>query len=87
MGEDLRAAALEALVFARSQGVAVDGGPVAKASAFMAQALANPSRFKWCSSDALCKARLRFEALTRSGFCSNSSPVTYPCPLKTALPE
>jgi alpha-2-macroglobulin len=57
------AAALEALVFARAQGVAVDGGAVAKASGFMAQTLANPGRFKWCSTDALCKARLRFEAL------------------------
>ncbi|MBV8499726.1 MAG: alpha-2-macroglobulin family protein, partial [Candidatus Eremiobacteraeota bacterium] len=57
------AAALEALVFARAQGVAVDAGSVAKASSFMAQALANPGRFKWCAADALCKARLRFEAL------------------------
>ncbi len=56
------AAALEGLVFARTQGVAVDAGAVGRAANFMAQALANPGRFKWCS-DALCKAQLRFEAL------------------------
>jgi uncharacterized protein YfaS (alpha-2-macroglobulin family) len=57
------AAALEGLVFARTQGVAVDAGAVSKASSFLAQALANPGRFKWCATDALCKAQLRFEAL------------------------
>ncbi len=56
------AAAVEGLVFARARGVTIDPGVVAKASSFMAQALANPGRFKWCS-DALCKAQLRFEAL------------------------
>ncbi|MBV8196775.1 MAG: Ig-like domain-containing protein [Candidatus Eremiobacteraeota bacterium] len=57
------ASALEALTFARKLGVAIDPTTVGKASDFMAQVLANPGRFKWCSTDQLCKARLRFEAL------------------------
>ncbi|HXO16882.1 MAG TPA: alpha-2-macroglobulin family protein, partial [Candidatus Dormibacteraeota bacterium] len=57
------AAALTGILFARAHGVAVDSGAVARAVAFMARALANPGVFKWCSTDALCKAQLRFEAL------------------------
>jgi uncharacterized protein YfaS (alpha-2-macroglobulin family) len=57
------AAALDALFFARGRGVAVDAGALAKAVAYTEQALANPGRFKWCASDALCKAQLRFESL------------------------
>ncbi len=53
---------LEALAFARARGVAVDAGAIRRATDFMAQALANPGRFKWCAN-ASCKARLRFEAL------------------------
>ncbi|MFY9718280.1 MAG: alpha-2-macroglobulin family protein [Candidatus Cybelea sp.] len=56
------AGALDALVFARAHGVSIDSGAIARAAGFMSQALANPSRFKWCR-DALCKAQLRFEAL------------------------
>jgi hypothetical protein len=54
--------ALEALAFAQAHGVAVDSGVVSRAQAFVAQSLANPSRYKWCD-DAHCKAQLRFEAL------------------------
>ena len=57
------AAALDALIFARDHGVAIDSSAVARAAGFMAQVLANPGRFKWCANDALCKVRLRFEAL------------------------
>ncbi len=57
------AAALEAMLFARAHGVTVGNGAVGRAVTFMTQALANPGRFKWCASDALCKAQLRFEAL------------------------
>jgi alpha-2-macroglobulin len=57
------ASALDALVFARAQKVAVNSSAVTRAADFMAQALANPARFKWCASDQFCKARLRFEAL------------------------
>ncbi len=56
------AGAVDALVFARAHGVTVDAAAVGRAANFMAQALTNPGRFKWCS-DALCKAQLRFEAL------------------------
>ena len=56
------AGALDALLFARAQGVRVDGSAVSQGIGFMTQALANPERFKWCN-DALCKAQLRFEAL------------------------
>ena len=56
------AAALDALLFARAHGVRVDANAVSQGIGFMSQALANPGRFKWCN-DALCKARLRFEAL------------------------
>ncbi|MEO6836195.1 MAG: alpha-2-macroglobulin family protein, partial [Candidatus Tumulicola sp.] len=62
--------ALDALLFARARGVAVDSAAVARARAFTAQALANPGRFTWCASDPRCKAQLRFEALwslARSG--------------------
>jgi uncharacterized protein YfaS (alpha-2-macroglobulin family) len=61
------AGALEALVFARNHGVTVDSGAVSRASAFMTQALANPGRFKWCASEPLCKAQLRFDALWALG--------------------
>ncbi len=61
------AGALEALIVARTRGVRVDSGAVSRASAFMTQALANPGRFKWCASDSLCKAQLRFEALWALG--------------------
>ncbi len=54
--------ALDALLFARAHGVAVDTAAASRARAFMAAALANPGRFRWCA-DALCKAQLRFEAL------------------------
>ena len=57
------ASAIDALVFARARAVAIDSRTISNASDFMAQALANPGRFKWCATDALCKARLRFEAL------------------------
>ena len=57
------ASGLEALTFARAQGVGVDSGSVARAAGFMERALANPGLFKWCAGDALCKAQLRFEAL------------------------
>jgi hypothetical protein len=57
------ASAIDALVFARARGVAIDSRVISSASDFMAAALANPGRFKWCATDALCKARLRFEAL------------------------
>jgi uncharacterized protein YfaS (alpha-2-macroglobulin family) len=57
------ASAMDALVFARARGATIDSGAISKASEFMAAALANPGRFKWCASDVLCKARLRFEAL------------------------
>jgi alpha-2-macroglobulin len=57
------AAALDALVFARSHGVSVPSESVSKTSDFMARALANPGLFKWCAGDGLCKAQLRFEAL------------------------
>ncbi|HEX4013876.1 MAG TPA: Ig-like domain-containing protein [Candidatus Cybelea sp.] len=66
-------AALDALLFARAHGVAVDGGAIVQASTFMAQTLANPGRFKWCSN-ALCKAQLRFEALWALG--ANGKPRT-----------
>jgi len=56
-------AALEALSFARAHGVSVDSSAAARATAFVTRALANPGIFKWCASDALCKAQLRFEAL------------------------
>jgi hypothetical protein len=55
--------ALDALLFARAHGVAVDAAAVGRARAFAAQALANPSRFPWCGRDPTCKAQLRFEAL------------------------
>lgn len=55
--------ALEALLFARAHGVAVDSAAIARARTFAAQALANPGRFQWCAPDPLCKARLRFDAL------------------------
>lgn len=57
------ASSLEALVFARDHGVAVDSGAVSRATGFMQQILANPSRYKWCAGDAFCKVSLRFEAL------------------------
>jgi uncharacterized protein YfaS (alpha-2-macroglobulin family) len=57
------ASALDSLAFARAQGVAVDSGAVRSAADFMAQALANPVRFKWCAAYPFCKTRLRFEAL------------------------
>jgi alpha-2-macroglobulin len=56
------ASALDALLFARARGVGVSSGAINRGVSFMAQALANPGRFKWCN-DALCKAQLRFEAL------------------------
>jgi alpha-2-macroglobulin len=56
------AAALNAMVFARSHGVAIDSGVLSRAVALMTRALANPGTFKWCD-DAACKAQLRFEAL------------------------
>jgi hypothetical protein len=56
------AGALDALLFARAQGVRVDTNAVSQGIGFMTQALANPGRFKWCNA-ALCKAQLRFEAL------------------------
>lgn len=57
------AAAFDALIFARSRGVSVDGGTVTRAAAFLNRALANPGVFKWCATDPACKAQLRFEAL------------------------
>ncbi len=54
--------ALDALSFARAHGVAVDSAALARSRAFMAAALANPGRFRWCAG-AACKAQLRFEAL------------------------
>ncbi|HZY97341.1 MAG TPA: Ig-like domain-containing protein [Candidatus Cybelea sp.] len=57
------ASALNALTFAQKLGVAIDSTTVGRAGDFMAQVLANPGRFKWCATDPLCKARLRFEAL------------------------
>ncbi len=57
------AAALNALAFARTQGVAVDATAIENASAFLSRVLANPDIFKWCASDAPCKAQLRFQAL------------------------
>ncbi|MGA8533938.1 MAG: alpha-2-macroglobulin family protein [Candidatus Tumulicola sp.] len=54
--------ALDALTFARMHGMTVDSAAVARAREFLASALANPGRFKWCV-DAPCKAQLRFEAL------------------------
>lgn len=56
------AGALDALLFARAHGVRVETNVLSQGIGFMTQALANPGRFKWCN-DALCKARLRFEAL------------------------
>jgi uncharacterized protein YfaS (alpha-2-macroglobulin family) len=56
------AGALDALLFARAQGVRVDANAVSQGLGFMTQTLANPGRFKWCN-DKLCKAQLRFEAL------------------------
>lgn len=55
--------ALDALTFARAHGVTVDAGSLARTRAFVSAVLANPGRFRWCSADAVCKARLRFEAL------------------------
>jgi uncharacterized protein YfaS (alpha-2-macroglobulin family) len=49
--------------FARAHGVHVDSGAAAKAAAFLSRVLANPGVFKWCASDATCKAQLRFAAL------------------------
>jgi uncharacterized protein YfaS (alpha-2-macroglobulin family) len=57
------AAALDGLLFARGRGVTVDASVIGKAADFMTQVLSNPGRFKWCTSDVTCKARLRFEAL------------------------
>jgi alpha-2-macroglobulin len=57
------AAALEALTFARAHGISVNSNSVTNAAGFMGRALANPGLFKWCATDALCKAQLRFEAL------------------------
>lgn len=57
------ATALTALTFARAHGVNVDGGSLHNAGAFMSRVLANPGVYKWCATDAGCKARLRFEAL------------------------
>ncbi|HEY2475255.1 MAG TPA: Ig-like domain-containing protein [Candidatus Cybelea sp.] len=67
------AGALDALQFARAHGVKVENKAIAQASSFMTQALANPSRFKWCN-DALCKAQLRFEALW--ALAQNATPRT-----------
>ena len=55
--------ALDALLFARAHGVAVDSGAIGRARTFVASALANPGRFSWCANDTLCKAQLRFESL------------------------
>ncbi len=57
------AGAVEALSFARAHGGRVDPGASAKAAAFLSRVLANPGIFKWCASDATCKAQLRFAAL------------------------
>lgn len=54
--------AIEALSFARSHGVAVESGALARALAYARDALANPSRFTWCKGD-LCKAQMRFSML------------------------
>jgi uncharacterized protein YfaS (alpha-2-macroglobulin family) len=56
------ASALDALLFARGQGVRVTANVVSQGIGFTTQALANPGRFTWCN-ERLCKARLRFEAL------------------------
>ncbi|MGA9944652.1 MAG: Ig-like domain-containing protein, partial [Candidatus Cybelea sp.] len=56
-------AAVEAMSFARTHGVRVDSGASTKAAGFLARVLANPGIFKWCASDATCKAQLRFSAL------------------------
>jgi len=53
---------LDALLFARAHGVAVDGAAIARTRAFVAATLANPGRFTWCA-DMSCKAQLRFESL------------------------
>jgi alpha-2-macroglobulin len=55
--------ALEALLFARARGVAVDSAAITRATAFAARTLANPGRFQWCANDPICKAQLRFESL------------------------
>ena len=55
--------ALDALLFARAHGVAVDSAAIGRARTFAASALANPGRFPWCANDTLCKAQLRFESL------------------------
>ncbi len=57
------AAAVEAMSFARAHGVRIDSGAASHAAAFLARVLANPGIFKWCASDATCKAQLRFAAL------------------------
>jgi uncharacterized protein YfaS (alpha-2-macroglobulin family) len=57
------AAVLDAMYFARAQGVTIDAASLSKTTDFMTRTLANPNVFDWCARDALCKAQLRFEAL------------------------
>jgi uncharacterized protein YfaS (alpha-2-macroglobulin family) len=57
------ASAVDGIAFARARGVSVDTAAVARATDFLSRALANPGLFKWCATDAFCKAQLRFEAL------------------------
>lgn len=54
--------ALEAMAYARAQGIAVPSSALARASAFATHALADPGRFSWCDSP-LCKAQVRFAML------------------------
>lgn len=54
--------ALDALTFARAQGVTVPDAPISRATSYLSQTLANPARLKWCG-DPLCKAQVRFAAL------------------------
>lgn len=54
--------AVEALAFASDRGVAVDPHALENAKAYLARALANPSRYAWCR-DAQCRARMRLAML------------------------
>jgi alpha-2-macroglobulin len=56
------ARAFAALLFAGSHAVTVDRNRIARASTYLAQTLANPSRYRWCAGEE-CKSQLRFEVL------------------------
>jgi len=54
--------ALDALLYARAHGAAVDANAIARAASYASQLLANPGRNAWCDSPS-CKAQVRFEML------------------------